>query len=94
MTNPFEELKNEIKGVSILVQTLITKQQEELENKLYTKQEAAKILRVDTQTIKNRIDSGSIKAFKSETNKRSKILIPHSELFNSLNEVKSIKYKR
>lgn len=94
MTNPFEELQNEIKGVSILVQTLINKQQEDSVNKFYTKQEAADILRVDIQTITNRIDSGSIKAFKSESNKRSKILIPHSELFNSLNEVKSQKYKR
>lgn len=94
MTNPFEELHNEIKGVSLLVQTLIDKQQDDLVSKFYTRQEAAEILRVDVQTIDNRIDSGTIKAFKSETNKRSKILIPHSELFNSLNEVKSIKYKR
>lgn len=94
MTNPFEELHNEIKGVSNLVQTLINKQQEDLETKFYTLQEAAEILRLSVQSISNKIDSGSIKAFKTETNKRSKYLIPHAELFNSLNEVKSLKYKR
>jgi len=91
-TNPFEELHSEIAGVGKLVQSLIDKQQEDIENTFYTRTEAAKILRVSTQTIDNYIESGLVKAYQKD--KRSRILIPHSSLFDSLNEVKSLKYKR
>ncbi|MNR54682.1 Helix-turn-helix domain protein [compost metagenome] len=57
---------------------------------MYTVKEAAELLHVDRQTIRNHIDNGNIKA--SFIGRR--ILINHEELFDSLNEVKSLKYKR
>lgn len=90
MKNPFEPLYNDMAEIKGLVHQLLSKPEEKLSNKLYTLNEAADILKVDRQTIKNHIDRGNLKATKISNRFR----IAHNELFNSLNEVKSIKYKR
>jgi len=90
MNNPFEPLHNEIIELKSLVLQLLHKPEEDLSNKLYTLNEASDILKVDRQTVRNHIDRGTINA----TFIGRRILISHSELFDALNEVKSIKYKR
>lgn len=90
MNNPFEPLHNEIKELKGLVLQLLHKPEEDLSNKLYTLNEASDILKVDRQTVRNHIDRGTINA----TFIGRRILISHNELFDALNEVKSIKYKR
>lgn len=61
-----------------------------LKEKRYSINEAAEILGVIPLTIRNHIHNGNIKAEKLGR----KYFIKHSELFNSLDEVKSLKYKR
>jgi len=90
MNNPFESIQVELVEIKSLVTKLLNKPEEDNSNKLYTLKEAASLLKVDRQTIRNHINRGNIKA----TFIGRRILIPHVELFDSLNEVKSIKYKR
>ncbi len=58
--------------------------------KRYEVKEAAKLQRCSEQTIYKKIRNGDLKAERFGR----KYLIPHSELFNITNEVKSLKYKR
>jgi len=88
--NPFSPLYEKIDELTDKVNFLINRPKEDLSNKLYTIREASGILKVDTQTIRNHIERGNISA----TRIGRRILIKHSELYDSLNEVKSIKYKR
>lgn len=90
MNNPFDPIYNELIELKSLVNQLLHKPEEDLSNKLYTLNEASDILKVDRQTVRNHIDRGTINA----TFIGRRILIPHNELFDALNEVKSIKYKR
>jgi len=90
MQNPFETIQSELKELKGLVAQLLTKPEKDLSNNMYTVKEAAELLHVDRQTIRNHIENGNIKA--SSIGRR--ILINHEELFDSLNEVKSMKYKR
>ncbi len=90
MNNPFENIQGELTEIKNLVTQLLNKPEENLSNKLYTLNEAAGLLKVDRQTVRNHIDRGTITA----TFIGRRILISHNELFDSLNEVKSIKYKR
>ena len=90
MNNPFEAIQGELTEIKSLVTQLLKKPEEDLSNKLYTLNEAADILKVDRQTVRNHIDRGTVNA----TFIGRRILIPHNELFDALNEVKSIKYKR
>ncbi|MDN3619403.1 helix-turn-helix domain-containing protein [Polaribacter undariae] len=89
-TFSLEPLHNEIAELKGLVLKLLHKPEEDLSSKLYTLNEASNIFKVDRQTVRNHIDRGTINA----TFIGRRILIPHDQLFNSLNEVKSIKYKR
>lgn len=90
MNNPFDPIYNEIIELKGLVKQLLHKPEEDLSNKLYTLNESAEILKVDRQTVRNHISRGTINA----TFIGRRILIPHKELYDALNEVKSIKYKR
>jgi excisionase family DNA binding protein len=90
MQNPFEILQNQIVELNCKIDILLSKPEEDTSTKMYTLNEAAKIFRVDRQTVRNHIDRGNISA----TFIGSRILIPYQEIFNSLNEVKSLKYKR
>ncbi|NAS32434.1 helix-turn-helix domain-containing protein [Flavobacteriaceae bacterium R38] len=62
----------------------------DLSKKRYSIKEAAEILNVIPLTIRNHIKNGNIKAERFGR----KYYILHSELFDALNEVKSLKYKR
>ena len=88
--NPFEAIHSELNELKGLVKQILTAPKEDLSNKLYTIKEASTILKVDKQTINNHIHRGNIKATYIGRRK----LIKHDELFDSLNEVKSLKYKR
>ncbi len=59
-------------------------------NKLYTVAEAAIILKIDKQTIANHIEKGNLKASKIWR----RILISHCEIFDNLDEIIPLKYKR
>ncbi|CAA9202214.1 helix-turn-helix domain-containing protein [Flavobacterium collinsii] len=91
LQNPFDAIQLELKELKGLVTQLLTKPKEDLSNKRYTVKEAAKFFSVDTQTVRNHIKRGNIKAEKIG---ERRVLIAHNELFGSLNEVKSLKYKR
>lgn len=90
MNNPFESIQGELTEIKSLVHQLLNKPEKDLSNKLYTLNEAADLLKVDRQTVRNHIDRGNINA----TFIGRRILVAHSELFDALNEVKSVKYKR
>ena len=90
MQNPFETIQLELKELKGLVTQLLTKPKEDLSQKRYTIKEAAELFNVDPQTVRNHIERGNIKA----TFIGRRILIAHDELFGSLNEKKSLKYKR
>ncbi|AIG29400.1 hypothetical protein IA01_02475 [Flavobacterium psychrophilum] len=88
--NPFDSIQIELNEIKVLLKEISTKPSEDLSSKLYTVGEASSILKIDKQTVKNHILKGNIKATKIGR----RILLTHSELFDSLNEVKSLKYKR
>ncbi|GGG29356.1 DNA-binding protein [Dokdonia pacifica] len=66
------------------------KTKEDLSSKRYSIKEAAKTLDVTALTIRNYIKNGVLKADKIG----GKYYIPHAELYNPSNEVKSLKYQR
>ncbi|ENA1763936.1 helix-turn-helix domain-containing protein [Flavobacterium psychrophilum] len=88
--NPFDSIQTELNEIKVLLKEISSKPSEDLTSKLYTVSEAASILKIDKQTVSNHILKGNIKATKIGR----RILLTHSELFDSLNEVKSLKYKR
>lgn len=88
--NPFESLDKRLSNIETLLQCLIDQPKEDFNNKRYSIKEAAKILNVIPLTVRNHIKSGNIKAEKLGR----KFYILHSELFNSFDEVKSVRYKR
>ena len=90
MNNPFADIQNDLNEIKVLLKEISTKSTEDYSQKLYTISEAAAILKIDKQTISNHILKGNIKATKIGR----RILLNHNELFDSLNEVKSLKYKR
>lgn len=91
MNNPFEIITEELAEIKALLKEsykdpIIDK------NKRYSIKEAAELMKVSPLTIRNHIKRGNIKA--ERIGKGRKYTIRHDELFNSLNEVQSIKYKR
>lgn len=88
--NPFDSIQIELNEIKVLLKEISSKPTEDLTSKLYTVSEAASILKIDKQTVNNHILKGNIKATKIGR----RILLTHFELFDSLNEVKSLKYKR
>ena len=90
MDNPFALIQSDLEEVKGLLNRILNKPKEDLSNNLYTIKEASELLKVSKLTIRNHIEKGTLKA----TNFGRSIRIPHNEIFNSLNEVKSLKYKR
>lgn len=90
MQNPFDLLISKLDSLEIHILELKNKSKEDLSQKLYTKKEAALLLKVSEQSVYNYIKKGKIK---SKQIGRPH-LIPHTEIYNELNEVKSLKYKR
>ena len=90
MDNPFLQLSNRFGELETKIDQLLNRPKEDLSNKLYTVKEASILFKVTELTVRNKIKSGELKAFKIGDSVR----IKHTEIFNSLQEVKSIKYKR
>ena len=90
MDNPFSTLINQYHRLDYKLDLLLNKPKEELNQKLYTVKESSLFFKVSELTVRKRIKAGEIKAFKIGGSVR----IKHEEIFNSLQEVKSIKYKR
>lgn len=90
MYNPYEPLHLKLDLLNSKLDKLISKPKEDFSNKRYSIKEAAKILGVIPATIRKHIKSGNIKAEQLGR----KYFISHNELYDSLNEVKSLKYKR
>jgi len=62
MQNPFENIQVELVEIKSLVTQLLNKPEEDYTHKLYTIKEAASLLKVDRQTVRNHINRGTIKA--------------------------------
>jgi len=90
MNNPFETLDKRLSNIEDILLDIKHKPKEDLSNKRYSIKEASKILGVIPLTIRNHIKNSNIKAERLGR----KYYILHSELFDALNEVKSLKYKR
>ena len=90
MSNPFETIDKRLSNIESLLIDIKHRPKEDLSNKRYSIKEASEILGVIPLTIRNHIKSGNIKAEKLGR----KYYILHSELYDALNEVKSLKYKR
>lgn len=88
--NPFEILDQRLSNIESILLDLKQKPKEDTSQKRYSIKEAAKILGVISLTVRNHIKSGNIKAQKLGR----KYYILHSELYDSFDEVKSVKYKR
>lgn len=90
MKNPFETIDFRLSNIETLLLDIKHKPTEDLSDKRYTIKEAAELLKVIPLTIRNHIRKGNIRAERLGR----KYYILHSELYNALNEVKSLKYKR
>lgn len=90
MNNPFEQINLKLESISVTLQELKEANKTEIDDKIYSVEEASQISKCSKQTIRNLVKKGRIKANRLGR----KILIPHDELYNSMNEVKSLKYKR
>jgi|TARA_B110000091_G_scaffold185945_1_gene206108 excisionase family DNA binding protein len=90
MKNPFETINARLSNIEDLILDIKHAPKENLSNKRYSIKEAAAILRVIPLTVRNYIKNGNLKA--EQLGRKYYIL--HSDLFNSFNEVKSLKYKR
>lgn len=82
--------------MKILITQIINAPKEDYSLKLYSIKEEAKLLRCSPQTVSNQIDRGNIIAsnFEKGVGKGRAIRIKHDQIFNSDNEIKSLKYKR
>ena len=90
MNNPFELLESRLSNIENILLDLKHPPKQNLSNKRYSIKEAAELLDVIPLTVRKHIKNGNIKAERLGR----KYYIKHSELFDSFNEVKSIKYKR
>lgn len=90
MENPFEKITYQLEKINVSLEELKKANQTEKEEKIYSVEEASEIAKCSKQTIRSLVKRGAINA----TRMGRRILIPHTELFNSMNEVKSLKYKR
>ena len=90
MNNPFTSLEKRLSNIENILLDIKHAPKENLSNKRYSIKEAAAILGVIPLTVRNYIKNGNLKAEQL----RRKYYIKHFDLYNSYNEVKSLKYKR
>lgn len=95
-SNPFEVIYSELNELKGMINQIINTPKEDYSLKLYSIKEAAKLLKCSPQTVSNQIERGNIIAsnFGKGIGKGRTIRIKHDQIFNSDNEVKSLKYKR
>jgi excisionase family DNA binding protein len=90
MSNPFEQLQEELSDIKGLLLEIIQQPKEESKPENLTVKESADFLKVSEQSIHNYIKKGFIKA-----HKMGRIyLIKRIDIEEALTEVKSLKYKR
>jgi excisionase family DNA binding protein len=90
MSNPFEAINERLLNIESLLLKLSEKPLEEEKPENLTVKETAKLLKVSEQSIHNYIKRGFLPAKKVGR----VLLIQRTEVENSLQEVKSLKYKR
>lgn len=90
VNNPFQVILDELGVLKDLVYSIKKEPELELKKKFYSIKEASKILKLDYQTVRSHILKGNLKAEKLGRIYR----INHFDLMESLNDVKSLKYKR
>lgn len=78
-----DEINNSIEELKNVIET-------ENQDKMYSVEEASEITKCSKQTIRSLVKRGLIKGHRLGR----KILIPHKELYDSVGEIKSLKYKR
>lgn len=88
--NPFNVILLELQEVKGLLSSILAKPSPKLLNEYYSIQEVADILKIDYQTVRSHILKGNLKAEKIGRFYR----IYQEDLEESLQEVKSLKYKR
>ncbi len=91
LNNPFEIINNQLTELKRIVLEVKNAPKEDYTLKFYTVPEASKILKVDSQTIKNYNKAGFLHI---ETYGINRKLIHHSDLFTEDNKPKSYKYMR
>jgi excisionase family DNA binding protein len=90
MENPFNSLEKRLANIEDILLDIKHSPKEDFSNKRYSIKEVSDILGVIPHTVRNYIKNGNLKA--EQLGRKYYIL--HSDLFNSFNEVKSLKYKR
>ncbi|NQY06922.1 MAG: helix-turn-helix domain-containing protein [Flavobacteriaceae bacterium] len=90
MNNPFETINERLSSIENLLLELKNKPVEEKKSENLTVKETAEFLKVSEQSVHNYIKRGFLSAQKVGRI----LLIKREELENSLEEVKSLKYKR
>ncbi len=90
MNNPFQTIDARLSNIENLLLDIKHLPKEDLSNKRYDLKEASTITGLSTQTLRAHIKKGIIKGDRLGR----KFSIKHTELFDSFNEVKSLKYKR
>jgi excisionase family DNA binding protein len=90
MENPFNSLEKRLANIEDILLDIKHSPKEDFSNKRYSIKEASDILGVIPLTIRKYIKNGNLNA--EQLGRKYYIL--HSDLFNSFNEVKSLKYKR
>ena len=90
MSNPFEQLQEELSDIKGLLLEIIQQPKEESKPENLTVKESADFLKVSEQSIHNYIKKGFIKAHKMVRI----YLIKRIDIEEALTEVKSLKYKR
>jgi excisionase family DNA binding protein len=90
MNNPFETINERLSNIESLLIDIKHKPREEEKSENLTVKETAEVLKVSTQSVHNYIKKGFIPAKKTGRI----LLIKRADLNNSLQEVKSLKYKR
>jgi excisionase family DNA binding protein len=90
MTNPFEALNERLANIETLLLEIKHKPEENKKPENLTVKEAAEVLKVSEQSVHNYIKKGLLPAQKVGRI----LLIKRADLDDSLNGVKSLKYKR
>lgn len=90
MNNPFEIIEKRLSNIENLLLDIKHKPTEEESAENLTVKEASELLKVSEQSIHNYIKKGFLPAQKVGRI----LLIKRSDIDNSLQEVKSLKYKR
>ncbi|MDW5288858.1 hypothetical protein [Formosa sp. PL04] len=89
--NPFTIINDQLTELRKLVIEIKNSPKEDFTHKYYTYHQAAELLHVDYQSIRNYVNLGYIEA--EEIGPRKK-LIHHYQIFNDDQSLKEFKYKR